>query len=151
LVQRLLDECLTRSSFAARLAERMLNETGTRLIDWIDHFSLPASDSVLSQLSGVGYVRGADGQCWEHPKGLFPRIRAHAASNRDLAIKVESVVDFVAAQRLSSAEIDGAPMASVRVARVASANDVRVLAVERHGDLAFDANRHEKPPCEPIV
>src|SRR5690242_114948 len=87
LVQRLLDECLTRSSFAARLSKRMLDETGTRLIDWIDHFSLPASDSVLRQLGDVGYVRGADGQSWEHPKGLFPRIRSNSVAIRDLAIK----------------------------------------------------------------
>ena len=57
LVQLLLDDCLQRCSFATRLSQRMLDETGTRLIDWLDHFGLPGNDSTALELSHVGYVK----------------------------------------------------------------------------------------------
>eukprot|EP00456_Euglypha_rotunda_P007731 TRINITY_DN113_c0_g1_i1.p2 TRINITY_DN113_c0_g1~~TRINITY_DN113_c0_g1_i1.p2 ORF type:complete len:148 (-),score=37.87 TRINITY_DN113_c0_g1_i1:25-468(-) len=97
-VQRLLQECVAQSAFAARLAERMSTETGTRLLDWIDHFGLPEDDPALQELDGLGYTR-ADQHgvvAYEHRQGLFPRIRVHRGLARQVAIKVESVVDFLA-------------------------------------------------------
>jgi hypothetical protein len=154
LVHRLLDECLIRNSFAADLSRRMLAETGTRLVDWIDHFGLSAEDPTLSELHGVGYVHmGTHPQPteWEHRQGLFPRVRAHAGISRQLAIKVESVVDFLAANGLTGVEIEGPPLASVRIACVSRENDVEVLAVERHASPAFDANPEEEVPLAAIA
>ena len=59
LVQALLDDSLQRCSFAANLARRMLDESGTRLLDWIDHFGVDSNDPVIGELSRVGYVRSA--------------------------------------------------------------------------------------------
>ena len=116
LVQQILGECLSRCSFAADLSRRMLAETGTRLVDWLDHFGLPEDDPALHELSGVGYVRadqrGVSG--WEHPLGLFPRIRVSDGVARQLAIKVESAVDFLVAHGLTGIQIEGPPLASVR-------------------------------------
>jgi len=154
LVHRLLDECLNHSSFAADLSRRMFEETGTRLVDWIDHFGLPEDDPVLPELSRVGYVHAAVQPRpteWEHRLGLFPRIRSHDGSKRQLAIKVESIVDFLAANGLTGVEIEGPPLASVRVACVARENDVEVLAVERHASLAFDPNPEEEVPLAAIA
>jgi hypothetical protein len=204
LVQGLLDDSLQRCSFAANLARRMLDESGTRLLDWIDHFGLYSNDPVVGELSRVGYVtaspavselsttdfttgeRCRTGVCsdrhghavlepessdavvkngsdessrseflnatWEHPLGLFPRVRslpANCSANgttRQLAIKVESVVDFLAAHELTRVEIEGPPFASVRRARVASENGVELWAVERHGSLAFESALNEDVP-----
>ena len=80
LIQRLLNECLSRCSFAAELSQRMLSETGTRLVDWLDHFGLPDDDPVVRELSDVGYVRAdrpSGTVVWEHHQGLFPRVRLH--------------------------------------------------------------------------
>lgn len=152
-VQRLLQECVAQSEFAARLAERMSTETGTRLLDWLDHFGLPEDDPALRELDGLGYTR-ADQHgvtAYEHRQGLFPRIRVHRGLARQLAIKVESVVDFLAANGLTGIEIQGPPLASVRVAMVAYEGSVEVLAVERHGSLAFDPNPHEQIPVGAIL
>ena len=204
LVQSLLDDCLHRCSFAATLAQRMLDESGTRLLDWIDHFGVDLNDPVVGELSRVGYVRsardsgdaaaigssngwhGAAGTCsdrhghavdelaatdgdatnsdsesthsdstdaaWEHPLGLFPRVRCHAttgsasASTRQLAIKVESVVDFLAAHELTQVEIEGTPFASMRRARIARENGVELWVIERHGSLAFETTLNEEVP-----
>jgi hypothetical protein len=147
-VQRLLKECVAQSPFAGGLAERMHVKTGTRLLDWIDHFGLPENDPALQELDAIGYTRADQHgvEAFEHREGLFPRIRIHRGLARQLAIKVESVADFLAANELASIEIEGPPLASVRVAPVAYEGSVEVLAVERHGSLAFDPNPHEQVP-----
>ena len=78
LVLKILDDCLAQSPFASNLAQRMKTETGTRLVDWIDHLGLTSQDDSLKQLSDVGYTRADSIQgdtVWIHQGGLFPRIR----------------------------------------------------------------------------
>lgn len=154
LIQRLLNESLAGCSFAAELSQRMLNETGTRLVDWLDHFGLPADDPVLLELSDVGYVRAdrpSGTVVWEHHQGLFPRIRVHEGVSRQLAIKVESVVDFLGAHGLTGIVVEGPPLASLREATVARENDIEVIVVERHGSTEFDANPAEEVPLAAIL
>ncbi len=148
LIQSLLDESLRGSPFAASLTQRMLDDTGTRLVDWLDHCGLPADHPAVSQLKGVGYEAVAlpSSEAWEHRAGLLPRVRVHSGASRQLAIKVDSVVDFLVAHRLNRVEIVGQPCSSVRKALVASVNNVEVWIVERHGSLAFDADPQEVVP-----
>src|SRR3954465_10213432 len=56
IVHDLLAQFLSRSPQTAQLGERMRNETGTRLIDWIDHFAVPASSDLLQQLTFAGFT-----------------------------------------------------------------------------------------------
>lgn len=152
-VKWLLGGCVGRSSFAAELSRRMLAETGTRLVDWVDHFGLPEDDPALQELGEIGYVR-ADQQGvtgWEHRQGLFPRIRVHQGVGRQLAIKVESVVDFLVSHGLTGVKVEAPPLAAVRVATVARENDVELLVVERHGSLAFDPDPNEDVPLAAIL
>ena len=188
LVQSLLDDCLRGNSFAASLSKRMLDETGTRLLDWLDHFGLPTGDPALSELSHVGYVRAfrptalpfsKGGPCvfpissdrhghaadyetvalescsisevWEHPLGLFPRVRCHSGTARQLAIKVESIVDFLAAHGLTRVEIEGQPLASLRRACISNENDVELWVIERHASLAFEPHTNEVVPLAEIA
>ena len=164
LVQSLLDDCLRQCPFAANLSRRMLEETGTRLLDWIDHFGLLAEDGVEAELSRVGYVesvafRSAKGRSfaerkttlWEHPLGLFPRVRCHSGSAEQLAFKVESVVDFLAAHGLTQIAIEGPPQAGLRRACIARENAYELWAVERHGSLAFEPLPHEAVPLEKLI
>src|SRR5436190_2321196 len=78
LVHRILNECLARSSVAAQLSRRMLAETGTRILDWLDHFGLRDDDPVISELPRVGYLEvdaGRGETVWHHPGGIFPEMR----------------------------------------------------------------------------
>jgi len=146
LVHRLLNECLQRCAFAADLSQRMLDQTGTRLLDWIDHFALPPSDPFRSQLGHVGYELEATGanesveHVWNHAGGMFPRVREISGSSRQLAIKVSSVVDFLSAHRLFTIPIDGLPFSSLRRAKVSAENNVEFWVVERHGNNHFGLN-----------
>ena len=164
LVQSLLDDCLRRCSFAAHLSRRMLDETGTRLLDWIDHFGLPAGAGLVAELSRVGYVESVDMRLanerspakqkttlWVHPLGQFPRVRCHAGPATQLAFKVDSVVDFLAAHGLTQIEIEGPPHAELRRACLSRENGVELWAIERHGSLAFEAQPHAAVPLEKLL
>jgi hypothetical protein len=140
LVHRLLNECLADCPFAAGLSQQMLDLTGTRMLDWIDHFGLAANDEALAEVNRVGYVKvdsiGGE-HVWNHAGGLFPRIRELAGTTRTLAIKVDSVADFLFAHALTMVPIEGEPLAPLRRARVASGPRVEFRVVERHGSRDF--------------
>jgi hypothetical protein len=140
LVHRLLNESLENCPFAARLSQRMLDETGTRMLDWIDHFGLAFNDPTVDQLEAVGYSktepRHGDA-VWMHKAGLFPRVRQLRTGTRQLAIKVDSVADFLFAHGLTDVCIEGEPFSPLRVACVSQGNGVEFLVIERHGCLDF--------------
>src|SRR5947207_14708339 len=77
LVHDLLSQFLSRSPQTVRLAERMRDETGTRLVDWIDHFAVPGSKELQQQLKTAGFeptsLPGAQ-QAFSQPQGIFPVI-----------------------------------------------------------------------------
>jgi len=153
-VQTVLDDAVQRSPFLARLRRRMFDETGTRLLDWIDRFALPTGDKSLEELSHVGYLPDTslpNARAWTHPLGLFPRVRTHVGKSRQVVIKVEAVADFLAAQKLAGAAIQGAEFASVRRARVATENGIEVWAIERHGSLAFEPDLNKPVPLAAIA
>jgi hypothetical protein len=125
---------------AQRLRERMLQETGTRLQDWIDHFVLPHDEILGDRLHDAGF-RGdesAGDQVWRHHRGLFPAVRLYSREARRIVLKVESIIQFFAAHELSDRDaIDGPPLAPVRRARVASSGLAELWVVERHGTQAL--------------
>jgi hypothetical protein len=148
LIHRLLNDCLGQSTFAATLSQRMLAETGTRLLDWIDHIGLAAHDVVIHELRHAGYIESAPTQgdtTWIHEKGLFPRLRHLQGTKRQLAIKVDSVVDFLFAHQLTDIKIEGGPYSSLRKACVERGEQVEFWVVERHGTSDF------KPALNPAA
>ena len=153
-VHNLLDNVVPRSPFLTTLRRRMLDETGTRLLDWIDHFALPADDEALDELSEVGYEPDTSVskiRAWKHSLGLFPRVRTHIGKSRQVFLKVEAVADFIAAQTLDGVPIQGAELASVRRARVAQENGIEVWVLERHGSLAFEPDLNRPIPLAAIA
>lgn len=140
-VQGVLEDAVQKNSFLAKLRRRMFEDTGTRLLDWIDHFALPTDDEALNGLHQVGYQPDTSVpkvRAWTHSLGLFPRVRTHVGKSRQVVLKVEAVADFLAAHNLSNVAIQGASLANVRRARVAHENGIEVWILERHGSLAFE-------------
>lgn len=123
-----------------QLAERMRSETGTRLVDWIDHFMCPAGEELKRRLRETGFVAEEQGHAatWSHPHGLFPRVRLRDRARPGAAIKVDSVSDFVEAQGLKGrVEIEGGPHATPRRARVFEIDEGEWWAFERHGGADY--------------
>jgi hypothetical protein len=142
LVQELYGAFLARCQPAARLADRLRDQTGTRLIDWLDHFVVAPSVPLGRRLADLGFLAASlgDGSVrWDHPRGLFPTILLADRGVSGAAIKVESVADFLTAQRLEDATIHGSPLAPLRKALIHSGPGVEFWVLERHGDRGFDA------------
>lgn len=141
LVHGIVESFYQNSPFAGRLAAEMLAETGTRLSDWIDHLVVPTSPAAESHLKEMGFeVATQDGvTVLQHLGGLFPRIVFWDGAPSRLAIKVESIVDFLAAQGVNDAlRIQGGPLSRLRTAVVEQGAQGEVWAVERHGYRGFE-------------
>ncbi len=136
LVAELLQPFVEHSDFVRTLQSQLLTETGTRLADWIDSFALPDDAALRSRLENCGFERHRD--VYAHPRGLFPRVRCLTGIIPQLHLKVESVVDFLAAQRLSEIPIEGVPLAPLRRACVDAVDGAQCWVVERHGADGFD-------------
>jgi hypothetical protein len=136
VVRDILDEAVARSPYLAQLKRRMRDETGTRLFDWLDHLVVPDAGGLRESLRNAGFIgrfaTGA-GECYVHEEGMFPAILPTHDQALGVAFKVESVADFLAVAQLTEVDVEGAPLAPMRRARVASENDVETWAVERHG------------------
>ncbi len=125
---------------AALLARRMLDETGTRLADWIDHLGLADTPANARRLGELGFQQlAADGhRLWQHPQALFPTIHFYRQAEAGMGIKVESVADFLVAQGLAGISIEGPPLAALRKARLFSSPQAELWVLERHGDVGFE-------------
>ena len=134
-----------RNGFAAHLERRMRDETGTSLLDWVDHLVVaPAEEPRLRE---IGYVpqpvaeTGPGARAWWHPLAMLPRvlIRDGLVSSPApalLAVRCESVSDFLVMHGLAG-EPEGAPLTRFRRALVAEQNGTRLEAVERRGYCGF--------------
>ncbi len=119
---------------AAHLAERLQGETGTRFADWIDHIVLPPLVASSGTLAGLGFE--FTGGVFRHPGGLFPALMLSDDGTLRVAIRVESVADFLAAHGVSTS-IAGTPLAVYRRARLWGNGEAELWAIERHGFAGF--------------
>ena len=82
LVRELLADFLDRNTFAAELARRMKDETGTRFYDWVDYVALPAADRRVARLKNAGYEQVASDatrSVFTNSAGMFPAIVVRSA------------------------------------------------------------------------
>ncbi len=137
-VHELLDGFLEASPFVRTLRDRLLQETGTRLSDWVARFTLPATGDLARRLADVGYAQ-VKPSLWQHAGGLFPDVELSPHSEQRLFMKVESVADFVLAWRLmGQTVIVGDPLAPERRACVSADGGVECWVIERHGGATDD-------------
>ena len=136
-----IDQCRKESTALARFEARLVKQTDTRLLDWIDHLILPDSTRLKDTMDGLGFTRitGIEVKAYLHPGVLLPAIvlaDRSADLKQGVALRVESISDFLQVNNMR-AEIEGQPLAPFRRAVVAVENDWVVLAVERRGTRDF--------------
>jgi len=134
---------LQRNTFARQLAARMRDETGTDLFEWTDHLVLAPSEE--KALRAVGFVPDPQAETpngetvFEHPRTTLPRVllrRGHNESPSLLALRPESIADFIACHNLPG-EPEGEPFSRYRRILVAEENGTQLEAVERRAYLGF--------------
>jgi hypothetical protein len=129
---------LERNQFSNNLAKRMSAETGTDFYEWVDHFSL--GPDAVEQLLSVGLVPDQvdtppNVKAYYHPRAMMPRVLVHRDGSlrgtpRNLAIRPESIIDFVAKNNLGT-EIHGEFGSRLRTALVAEESGHNLFALER--------------------
>ena len=142
VVQDILDDAVARSPFAAELRRRMKEETGTRLFDWLDHIVVADAGGLRESLRNAGFIgrfAAGAGETFVHEEGMFPVLIPSHDNVTRLAVKVESVADYLTVGPVATrGAIEGEPLSPLRRALVSSENDVEVWVVERHGHRGFD-------------
>jgi hypothetical protein len=135
---------LARNGTAARLAQRMHDETGTEFFEWTDHFVV--SQNHEKAFRDAGFVTEAsDAPTFHtvlaHPHAMLPRVivslmATPSAAPVSLAIRAEYLADFMARHGLAGTPV-GAPCARYRVIAVSEENGALFQAVERLGYRGF--------------
>ncbi|MBW3596748.1 MAG: hypothetical protein KY475_05670 [Planctomycetes bacterium] len=154
VVGEIREAFLARCPRAVEFQMQLLQLTGTRLADWVDHVALPEDAPQAKRLAEVGFVADADeeGRAWRHPGGMFPAILSHREPAWRMAIHVESVVDFLSAYRLDDrVEIHGLPLAPLRKARAFSEGGGEFWVVERHGYAGFEPPEFTTREAEAVL
>src|SRR5262245_21002102 len=97
LVHELVAEFCGKSSASRQLGERMLRETGTRFVDWVDFIAPPRQALDRGALLEAGFAfSDEDGTpVAEHPGGMFPTIRLDARRSWRVGIKVAWITDLL--------------------------------------------------------
>lgn len=119
------------------LSQRMLKEAGTELLNWTDRLTVDVSAIELMH-SGfeLDEARGPD--CYNHPRAQLPTV-IKDCGKKLLAIKVESVVDFLETHRMDSRhQILGSPGSQVRKCCIHCDSKTEVWIVERHGSIRWE-------------
>ncbi len=141
-VKVILDRVSARCEFAQRFGEALQSQTGSRLIDWIDHLAVPAAEAFAWRLSTCGFIpeeQSIDPIVLRHGVGLFPEIYIHSEPIWRVAIKVDSIEAFRRVHGAAGAgPIEGSPQGPFRRARIASEGEAEFWAVERHGRRGWD-------------
>lgn len=148
VINDLLADFLGRCAGAAELARRMKHDTGTRFRDWVDTIQAPRSAELRSRLIDAGFERkpvpGAP-DCFVHEGAMFPTIVLDSDSTTRVFVKVDSVVDFLAAWHITDEHpIEGEPLAQMRRAMAfegAPGDDAELWVIERHGYRGFAVPR----------
>jgi hypothetical protein len=143
LLDLILKKCCQKISKLAALETNLQEQTGTRLVDWIDHIELPFNDALASKLLASGFAVDASESgtitTWRHTAGLFPPMRLGANRNR-VALKVDSIDDFMAAAGRATGEtlpFRWPSPGQYRLIVVYQKPTIEVCAVERHGYSGF--------------
>jgi hypothetical protein len=144
LLRQFIHWFLEHNSVARRLATLMQEQTGTDFYEWVDHLTLDPEYG--EELRAAGLVpepveTAVGSEVYYHPRATMPRVVLKRGGSLNavplnLAIRVDSLVDFVARQNLST-EICGSFGAGLRQAVVSEEADHTFFAVERLGYRGF--------------
>ncbi len=156
LLRRFVLAYLDRCPFAHRLAIDMRDRTGTDFFEWVDHFSVGSEQ--IDELLTVGLVperveAPSGTEVYYHPSAMMPRVLVRPVGSglpATLAIRVESIVDFVARHNLAS-EIEGEFGSGLRTVLVSDDHGYQFRALERLGYRGFTVRSATPERCSAVL
>jgi hypothetical protein len=158
LVQARIEAFLERNRFAKTLAGRMRNETGTLMIDWVDHLVVSAADERPWRAAGfvddpLGETPAQQKTLW-HPEAMLPCVLLDRAVRPTefpvtLAIRADHLDDFLVSHRLE-VKPEGEPLSRFRRVLVHEENGARLEAIERRGYRGCVPAHRRSPETEAL-
>lgn len=153
-VTRTIESLTARNPVIAKLTQVLRDFTGTRLVDWIDHFALSDADSLglIGELADVGYVQSAsrDGSVWRHPLGMFPPVIVNGGRT-GIALRCDHVDAAILAlprmlglRDVDAEQVIGPRGGLYRHVALDERASAEIWLVERHGYSGFGT-----PDCTP--
>jgi hypothetical protein len=153
LIERIVESCCEENQFISNFQQELHKHSSTRLFDWLDHVIVGYSPAIEQELIDTGFISDAAATSYRvffHPRAQLPRVlvRDHDKPIGGVAVKVESIADFLMAQGMSG-WIEGSPFSPFRRCIAVTENDVSLQVVERRGThsmepIYLDANHLEK-------
>jgi hypothetical protein len=148
-VTRTIDSLAARNPVIEKLARQLRDFTGTRLVDWIDHFALSNDSAIglIGELADIGYSQqnDADHSVWRHSLGMFPPVIVNGGRTC-VALRCDSIDACVFAlpsmlglHALDPAQIIGPRGGMYRHVVIDDHLDAELWLVERHGYAGFGA------------
>lgn len=154
LIHELVEEFVANHVFARTLRDRLHNEAAVRFSDLVEEIVVYADRPGLAErLQHAGFLEddtAGISDVFVHPGGIFPRIRLVASRRHDVAMKVESVADFIATHELEI-PIQADPLASVRTAEIIGDSTHTLSLIERHGSRRLVAESFHRPDAIEIL
>ncbi|HAY78355.1 MAG TPA: hypothetical protein DCY79_00960 [Planctomycetaceae bacterium] len=159
LVQTVVEKLVTQEPVLADFAQRLLSETGTRLIDWIRLIRLPANSIYVPALIEAGFQPAPlpDGSCaYQNSLGMFPDFQTSAPGQPlppegQMVLNVDNVAACLAAHPWPNDRVYLAPQATDRPLAIVhlAAMDVIMRASEpavgwNHPATACPRQRHRQ-------
>ncbi len=144
-----LDRYVEEIPSLGQLRARLLSQTGTRLIDWVDHLGLKTSDVAPSSLEALGFRANTDPTRWHHPGGIFPELvltdEEQTFPCLGVGLRVDSVDRFLEKHpHLQPIAAQGRATDPLRWAVFRDSARAGFSIVERHGVRGYQA----PPPIE---
>ncbi|MCA9197348.1 MAG: hypothetical protein KDA87_07405 [Planctomycetales bacterium] len=128
-----IKEFAVNNSLVAEFQKRLFDETGNRLLDFLDHLSVIPER--IQAFAAAGYEFHESSQTWRNASGIFPIISNCGDNHSLMTIKVESVEDFCRQNPwFQVSEQQGTPNDNYRWAWM-DLGEYRFGVVQRHGFL----------------
>lgn len=142
LFLRYLDAYRGENSFLADFEKKLVLQTSSGILNWIDHILAPDSKEIREKLSGLGFKQLEDtgARAFYHPGVLLPMIvlaETSAGRGPGVALRVESIESFLQANGLKS-DIEGPALGPYRRALFHARQGSALWAVERRGTRSVD-------------
>lgn len=136
LVMDILREASRLNPVIQILEAALLEQTSTRLFDWLDYVAVAESAFLLERLQKTGFVPQEEGELlFIHPCAQLPRLLLLPPSSLiscGVALGVDFIADFLMA-RGEKAPIEGAYFGNFRRCQVSFEKGTALWVVERRG------------------
>lgn len=146
LLMSLVDQAAKQLPAIRILEQQLLEQTSTRLFDWLDHVVVPDKPELQQQLQKLGFVEQAGNdfkKSYHHPGAQFPRVILNRQPQQGIAVSVDRIADFLMVRGTAHGVIEGFPLSGYRRCLVEENQGTCLWVVERRGDVSLEPQVEE--------